>query len=372
MRVLYWTQLFWPYIGGVEVLATKFLPAMRERGYEFAVVTSHGSLDLPDEAEYEGIQIYRFPFQAALAGGNVDQLMTVLHGMVRLKRVFRPDLIHINFSDPSIFFNFHSSAAYPAPVLITIRVALPNRQTAGQPDTLLGQTFRAAAWITANSAAMLADARQLVPEIIHRSSVVYNGLSMPDVPPTPLPFRPPLLLCLGRLVEDKGFDVALRAFAVLIDRFPQARLLIAGDGPARPALEEQAVELGLANVVQFTGWVVPEKVPELINGATIVVIPSRWQEAFSLVALQAAQMARPVVGTRVGGLPEVIVHGETGLLVKNEDTHALAGTIAYLLDCPKVAVEMGLAGRRRAQELFSWERHINAYDELYKKLIFRS
>jgi len=369
VRVLYWTQLFWPYIGGVEVLATKFLPAMRERGYEFAVVTSHGSLNLPDEAEYRGIRIYRFPFQTALAGGNVDKLMTALQGVVRLKRAFRPDLIHINFSDPSIFFNFHSSAAYPAPVLIAIRVALPNGHTSGQPDTLLGQTFRAADWITANSAAMLADARRLVPEIVHRSSVIYNGLSMPDVPVMPLPFLPPLLLCLGRLVEDKGFDVALRAFAALVGRFPQLRLIIAGDGPARLALERQAFDLGLSSVVQFAGWVVPERVPELINGATIVVIPSRWQEAFSLVALQAAQMARPVVGTRVGGLPEVIVHGQTGLLVENEDTHALAEAIAYLLDNPQAATEMGLAGRRRAQGLFSWESHINAYDELYKRLI---
>jgi glycogen synthase len=369
VRVLYWTQLFWPYIGGVEVLAAEFLPAMRSRGYEFAVVASHGALDLPDEGEYRGIPIHRFPFQTALTGRNVDQLMTALHGIARLKRALKPDLIHINLSDPSIFFHVHSSAVHPAPVLVTLSVALPNRQAAAEPDTLLRETFRGAAWINANSAAILADARRLAPEIVHRSSVIYNGLRTPDVPPAPLSFRPPVFLCLGRLVNDKGFDVALKAFATVVKHVPQARLRIVGDGPARPALEQQAFEFGLTGGVEFTGWVAPERVPELINDATVVVVPSRWQEAFSLVALQAAQMARPVVGTRVGGLPEVILHGHTGLLVDNEDSHALAEALVHLLDCPHEAVHMGLAGRHRAHALFSWERHINAYDQLYRRLV---
>ena len=369
MRVLYWTQLFWPHIGGVEVLAAEFLPAMRERGYEFVVVTSHGGLDLPDEGEYRGIPIYRFPFQAALSRRDVDQLVTTLHRIGRLKRAFRPDLVHVNLSDPSVFFHLHSSAVHAAPVLITVSVALPTGQTVGQPETLLGQTFRAASWVNANSAAMLRDAHRLVPEIVRRSSVIYNGLRTPDRPPAPLPFQPPLLLCLGRIVEDKGFDVALNAFPAVVKHFPRVLLRVAGDGPARPALEHQAARLGLAHAVQFTGWVVPERVPELINDATIVVVPSRWQEAFSLVALQAAQMARPVVGTRVGGLPEVVVHGETGMLVDNEDSRALAAAIASLLDSRQRAETMGLAGRARAQRLFSWERHITAYDQLYRKLI---
>lgn len=369
MRVLYWTQLFWPYIGGVEVLATRFLPAMRERGHEFIVVTSHGSLHLPDHAEYKGIPVHRFEFQAALAEGNLDQLMAARQAVARLKKRFKPDLIDINFTDPSVFFNLHTAEAHPAPVLVSIRLALPEQQPAGRPDTLLGQTLRSADWVTANSAAILADAHQLVPEIIPRSSVIYNGLDTPSVQPSPLPFEMPLLLCLGRVVEDKAFDLALKAFAALVDRFPQARLCIAGDGPARPALEQQAAELGVTDVVQFPGWIVPEEVPELINSATIIIMPSRWREAFGLVALQAAQMARPVVATRVGGLPEVVAHGQTGLLVENENVPALTEAIAFLLVNPEVAAEMGRAGRRRAQALFSWERHIDAYDDLYEKLI---
>jgi len=97
-------------------------------------------------------------------------------------------------------------------------------------------------------------------------------------------------------------------------------------------------------------------------------MPSR-AESLPMVALQAAQMARPIVGTRVGGLPEVVIDQETGFLVDKENPEALANAIAFLLDHPKRATRMGQAARDRVQRDFSWERHVDAYDQLYKKLI---
>ena len=83
-------------------------------------------------------------------------------------------------------------------------------------------------------------------------------------------------------------------------------------------------------------------------------------------------MARPVVATRVGGLPEVIVNEETGLLVENEDSNALAEAVGFILDHPESAARMGQAARSRAQELFRWERYVNAYDALYQRLLART
>ena len=80
-------------------------------------------------------------------------------------------------------------------------------------------------------------------------------------------------------------------------------------------------------------------------------------------------MARPVVATRVGGLPEAIVHQQTGVLVEPEDAKALAEAIAGVLAHPETAAQMGRAAYRRARDVFSWERHVNAYDALYQKLI---
>jgi len=132
-------------------------------------------------------------------------------------------------------------------------------------------------------------------------------------------------------------------------------------------LERQIDELGLTDIVDFIGWVAPREVPALLNTATVVLMPSR-QESFGLVALEAALMARPVIATRVGGLPEVVVHEQTGLLVEQENSGALAEAIAYLLAHPHTAIHMGQAARLRAQQVFSWERHVTAYDVLYQQL----
>ena len=120
--------------------------------------------------------------------------------------------------------------------------------------------------------------------------------------------------------------------------------------------------------VEFVGLVVPDKVPALIDTATMVVMPSR-REGFGLVALEAAMMARPVVATRVGGLPEVVKHNETGMLVPNGDKDALADAMVYLLTHPEYATEMGQGARRRAIKEFSWQRNVDAYDALYRQLI---
>jgi glycogen(starch) synthase len=368
MRVLFWTGLFWPEIGGVQMHAAWFLPAMEERGYEFEVVTSHGTLALPARDEYGGIPVHRFPFYSALATGNAEQLVEALQGVAKVKRAFKPELVHVNFSDPSVFFHLHTARAHPAPWLFSLRQSVPNA-AGGRKDSLLRRALLSADWVTSISETGLADLVRVAPEITDRSSVIYGALEQPDLTAAPLGVETPKLLCLGRVVEDKGFDLALTAFASLAERFPQARLVIAGDGPARPALERQATELGVAERVRFTGWVAPEEVPALLNEVFVLIVPSRWlEEGLPNTAIQAAQMGRPLVGTRVGGLPEAIVHGDTGLLVEREDSEGLAEAIAYLLERPQRAAEMGQAARRRADEVFGAQRHLDTYEALYRKL----
>src|SRR5207244_8567887 len=112
-------------------------------------------------------------------------------------------------------------------------------------------------------------------------------------------------------------------------------------------------ELGLLNCIEFLGSVPPEKVAHLIDEATLVVMPSRL-EGFGLVALEAALMARPVVAARVGGLPEVVLHEQTGLLVAANDSQALAQAIVRLLEYPNIARQMGRAARDWARQKFNW------------------
>src|SRR5262245_13582894 len=294
MRVLLWTELFWPSIGGGEILSAAFALALKKRGHEFAIVTSHGNLDLANEDDYHGIPIFRFRFRDALAERKLEIFAQVRKQVGAFTRTFRPDLVHVYFTDPSVFFHLQTADAYPSPTLLSLHVGLP--RLVAKENSLLRRTLSKAQWITTTSEAMLNEARQLVPEITPYSSFIYNGIECP-AEIKPLPQVRQKILCLGRLVNDKGFDVALRAFAILTQEFPSASMIIAGDGAAREALEQLAQALGIAEKVTFSGWVKHEDIPTLINEASLVVIPSRWAEAFGLMAVAAALKATRAVAT---------------------------------------------------------------------------
>lgn len=365
MRIMVWTNSFWPQIGGVEVLGTRLFQALKARSHEFLIVTRRISIRLPGEAMYCGIPVYRFPTLQALSEGDVDQLAQMRQQMFQLKLSFRPDLIYFYHVGPEMFLYREIIQDHSIPVLVTLHGTFPDQ--CFLPAALIREVLASANWITVCSAAVLDKTRRQLPEIVSSSSVIANSLEEPHLDPAPISFEAPNLLCIGRIVPEKGFDLALIALASLIHRFPTLRLVIAGDGELLPDLKQQAARLQISNYVDFMGWVIPEKIPALINESTMVVMPSR-EEPFGLVALQASQMARPVVASWVEGLSEIIVDKETGLLVEKEDTQALADAIAFLLDHPEVAVQMGQNGRNRAREVFNWDRYVNAYDQLFQQL----
>ena len=364
MRVLLWSELFWPYVGGAEVLAAGLMPALRDRGHEFLVVTSHDYLDLPDAASFEGIPVRRLPFRAATAERDLARLRALRAEVLALKRAFAPDLVHVNGMGPSLLLHLLTRAAHPSPWLLTLQTeVLPDQ--AGRTDTLLHQALASADGVVACAEAVLGQARAVAPAIAARASVIRNAVDVPAVAPAPLPLEPPRLLCLGRLVPAKGHDLALTAFATLRRRFPALRLIVAGDGAARSTLERQARALGIAAAVDFLGWVDPAEVPALVNTATVVVLPSR-REGLPLAAVQAALMARPLVATRVGGLPEVVIDGETGLLVDPDDAPGLAAAVARLLERPADAERLGWAARARTLDVLGWKRCVDAYEAVYR------
>ncbi len=131
-----------------------------------------------------------------------------------------------------------------------------------------------------------------------------------------------------RLVEQKGVTYGLQAFAQVSAQMPEARLLIAGDGPLRESLEQEAQALGLADCVQFLGW--RDDVDRLMSAFDLLLMPSLW-EGFGLVILEAMARQLPVVATAVSAIPEIVVDGETGLLVPARDVDALAGAMLTLL-----------------------------------------
>lgn len=365
MRVLCWVEYFLPYIGGIEIVASHLLPAMQKRGHDVVLVTSRGNIELPDRDEFEGIPIYRFPFQQVLSSRRLDLFMQLRQQISSLAREFDPDLIHLHLSGSTPFLVLKTAELSRVPLIASLHGLLPAELIG--PDTVMRRILMRADWITSVSYGVLENARSQVPEIAGRASVIYNGWQIHSSAPSPLPFDPPRLLCAGRIVREKGYHLAVAALARLRPRYPDLRLVIAGEGSERAELEDLARALGVWDKVEFTGWIHPERMVNLMNTVTMIVAPSR-DEGLPNIAIQAALMGRPVVGSRVTGLTEVVVDGETGLLVEPDNTEALAGAIASLLDRPDAAVQMGGAARARAPLVFGWEHYLDAYDALYRQL----
>ncbi len=168
----------------------------------------------------------------------------------------------------------------------------------------------------------------------------------------------PLLLCAARLVlPDKGVDYLLTALGHLAHR---AKLVIAGDGPARSWLEQKARAEGLAEDAHVTGWLAPSQLETLYAASDVVVFPSVWDEPFGLVGLEAMVHAKPVVAFDVGGVRSWLDEGACGLLAPRRDAWALADRITQLLDDPSRAAALGAAGRARATSAFTPTRHVDA------------
>jgi glycosyltransferase involved in cell wall biosynthesis len=364
VRVLYISDFFLPDIGGVEVISGQLLSALKRKGHQFVVATSHQSSRLRDLSDYDGIEVHRFEFRRSLAGRDLKSIKEIVERLGALKRDFQPDLVHIA-AGANAFFNERTRSIHPSRTLVTLHEMIG---PAAARDGVLGRMFTSADWIVAVSGAVLSDLRSALPQTIDHSSLILNALEMPAMAPAPLVLDPPRLLCVGRLVREKGFDVAIKAMMPIVARFPAARMTIAGDGIARLELEELAQQLELADAIEFPGWVAPESIRTLINSSSIVVMPSRWQEPFGLVALEAAQMGRPIVATRQGGLPEIVIDGETGLLVNADDRDSLANAVMWLLERPEAARRMGAMACERAHERFSADDFANSYDALYRRL----
>ena len=363
MRVLYFVERFWPHIGGLEVVSARLVTALAGRGYEMLVVTGREHDWMPERETYEGITVHRLPFPGGIHDRNLERLAAARSGMNQIVAEFRPELIHASFTGAGMW-------ALPrqrvAPLILSLHGPWETIDFSA-PEGLFSRVLARADWVTACSQHTLEVLLRTAPaDVAERASVVLNGLDPTfDGKPGEPPVGPPTLLCSGRVVAEKGFDVAIDALAQLGDA--DVRLVIAGDGGARGDLEKQASRLGLSGRVTFTGWVSPDEIHDLVARATVVLAPSRL-EGFGLTALEAAQMARPVVAADTGGLPEVVVDGVTGLVVPRDNVAAFAAAIERLLASPELGRRMGNAGRRRALMDFSAERHLAEWEALYRRV----
>lgn len=182
-----------------------------------------------------------------------------------------------------------------------------------------------------------------------------------------LPAGCPVLLMAGVLNKQKGVHVGLKAFAALAGRFPQARVLIVGDGPQLAALKAQAAEAGIQDRVLFCGPKLNPEMPYYYNAADVHINPTLRQEGLSIVIVEAMACGLPVVASRIGGTASTIDDRRSGFFVKPGDAPGLAERTGALLSDPALARAMGTAGREKAVRDFS-ENNIDVYIRISREL----
>jgi glycosyltransferase involved in cell wall biosynthesis len=178
----------------------------------------------------------------------------------------------------------------------------------------------------------------------------------------------PVAGIIGRLTPQKSHKVLLEAFALVMAKLPESHLIIVGHDPdgLRPSLEALVDKLGLTNSVDFLGY--RDDREAIIEAMDCFVLPSRW-EGFGLVLLEAMTLGRPVVATKVGAIPEIVVDGTTGLLVETDSRAALADALVRILGDRDFARRLGTQGHNRVLYEFSPERMVDATVKCYEQIL---
>src|SRR5438477_892381 len=206
--------------------------------------------------------------------------------------------------------------------------------------------------------------RERFPERADRTHRIYNGLNLAEFGRADFSSTPPLIVAIGRLIAKKGFANLIRACALLVERGRSFRCEIFGEGSLENQLHGQIEALGLKELVQLPGAKPQHELRERLARASAFALPSvpepeGGMDNLPTVIMEAMATGLPVVSTRIGGIPEMVIDNQTGFLVQPEDTVALAGAIEKIINDHSLGTKLGQAGCARAQKLFSIEKNVH-------------
>jgi glycosyltransferase involved in cell wall biosynthesis len=368
-------------------------------------VVTPGNSTMPAVDTFDGVKVVRFPLELPIdltygrvaqsrvnIVGKVARLAVMAHYLeaqyrttINVARSQGADVIHAHWAIPT----------GPAAVRAAQKLGLPSVITMHGGDVYVnpeqGYDFPtrwyvrpALRWTLNHAGALTAitdDCRQHAlragarDELIH---LVFNGTDLRRFSPGAQSvsrvgdphYGPHMIFACRQLFPRKGIRFLVEAAAKLKPRFPDLKVVVAGDGFERPELIKLAQSLGVEKDITFLGWVPNTDLPPYYRAAAVSVIPS-LEEGFGIPAAEAMGCETPVVASDAGGLPEVVEDGVTGLIVPRGDSGALAEAIGSLLADPARRQAMGRAGRQRALRLFDWDRTAEQFEQIYAKAAAR-
>ena len=343
--------------GGLERLLAEFARHADRRRFSLHFVTLGPRGRIAVDIESCG-----WPVTALEAPPGVRP--SVVYRLARLFRDERIDLVHTHNTKPLLYAG---PAARLARVRGGIHTCHGERRGATRRHNIL---FRLAARCTdrvicvSENSTRLCHREGIDPRLIQ---TIWNGIDRERFGFTgPVADGPAVFV--GRLSPEKDVATLLKAVAIVVGRLPSFRLQLAGQGPCAAELAQLAGALGIGEHVRFVGEVAD--VPGLLRRASLFVLPS-LTEGLPVAVLEAMACGLPVVATRVGGTPEAVVDGRSGLLVPPGDPEQLADALIRVGRDVGSALRMGLAGRRRIEEYFDVRTMVSRYESVYRDIAGR-
>jgi glycosyltransferase involved in cell wall biosynthesis len=384
LRILIVTHNYPRYPGDpAGAFVARIAEGVAGHGHSVKVLAPHAP-GLQQREDAGGVSIYRFryapeAFERVAYTGDLHQgtlrspltalafpgfLLAFAAAVRRLSHQFRPDLIHAHWWFPSGWLSSRHDAPYivtchGSDVRLLERGAMVRRAAA--------KVLQRAARVTTVSHFLEQDLGRLLPEL--RSEVVVTPMPV-DIAAfqqgmSEAKVEPPRILYAGNLVASKGVDRLLEAAARLSEAGVPYQLKILGQGPAQHALQSLAKRLGIEERVTWSGFVPQARMPYEYGASTVTVLPTRGQaEGLGLTLVEALLAGAAVVGTRAGGIPEVVRHEETGLLALEEPAD-LAQQIHRLLADPPLRARLTQTGRELVLQTYSPQAAIGRFLELY-------
>jgi len=391
MRVLYVTTAF--ARNEEDVITpwlTKTILLLRKRGINVEVFTSSYK-GLGNQRVF-GIPVWRFRYFFSrwedlthdeavierLKRGIRYKLLLPLYiilgsaGIYRLIRVKKYDIIHIHWPFPHIIFGAVAKFLFKRKIISSfygveikwVRNKMPYFLPLLRWAVNISDIITALSRYTSSEIKKVLDRDvKIIPFSTH-FEVKCNINKKPN--------KIPIILFVGRLVERKGVIYLIEAFKKILQKY-KGQLFIVGGGPERGKLEERVNKLGINGSVKFLGVISDDELDRLYKKADIFVLPACFDsrgdtEGLGVVLIEAMSYGIPVIGSNVGGIPDIVKHKETGMLVPEKDSVKLSEAIIYLLRNKKFAKKLGGEGRKFIETNFSWENIINHLITLYKNM----
>lgn len=375
--VLHVVPGYLPDQGGIQTLVHALSTHVQQRyGFTSAILAQSANPGLESPRPSDNSPVYRIGSGIDDAINNPepqDGSASRLKAFTALSQLFEDTREVFAASQPRIVHIHQSSLpAHPAAAIAGAQgipvVSHVHGLLDGSEPQSLRQRLMEGKYVIAVSAAVRRSIMDHIPGI-------QAPLLIPNAVPDPIrdvtPWRPtsPSVGIVSRFTAEKGLSYGIQALALARQHIPGLRIRLAGAGPEGGGLSDLCTALDLVHAVDYLGSVENQRALDVIAGVDVVVVPSVDTEGFSLTALEAAILGKPVVGTTVGGLMETVVSGRTGLLVPPRDIHAMSDAITTLLTDELTYRRMSRAARESAIERFPMDKFTDEIGELYGSMI---